>query len=86
MERAGTDVSAATDALARWRHNIYLVPQMIHNDVSSTKVSIILGISGYLLLSIIGPTLPSPWIKRKILDAIMRYRLYRTTWSVASSL
>ncbi|KIJ55090.1 hypothetical protein M422DRAFT_63292 [Sphaerobolus stellatus SS14] len=42
VERAGTDVSAATDALARWRHNIYLVHQMIHNDVSSTKVRLFL--------------------------------------------
>lgn len=42
VERAGTDVSAATDALARWRHNIYLVPQMIYNDVSSTKVRLFL--------------------------------------------
>lgn len=42
IERAGTDVSAATDALASWRHNIYLIPQMIFNDVSSTKVRLFL--------------------------------------------
>ncbi|KIJ35710.1 hypothetical protein M422DRAFT_212490 [Sphaerobolus stellatus SS14] len=42
VERAGTDVAAATDSLARWRHNIYLIPQMIHNDVSSTKVRLFL--------------------------------------------
>ncbi|GJJ11289.1 hypothetical protein Clacol_005521 [Clathrus columnatus] len=42
IERAGTDVSAATEALAQWRHNIYLVPQMIFNDVSSTKVRLFL--------------------------------------------
>ncbi|KAF8506417.1 Nucleotidylyl transferase [Hysterangium stoloniferum] len=42
IERAGTDVSAATDALAPWRHNIYLIPQMIFNDVSSTKVRLFL--------------------------------------------
>lgn len=28
----------ATEALARWRHNIFFVPQLIQNDVSSTKV------------------------------------------------
>ncbi|KAF8573995.1 putative nicotinamide mononucleotide adenylyltransferase [Ramaria rubella] len=42
VERAGSDVSAATDALAPWGHNIYLIPQMIQNDVSSTKVRLFL--------------------------------------------
>jgi nicotinamide mononucleotide adenylyltransferase len=28
----------ATDALSKWRHNIYLISQLIQNDVSSTKV------------------------------------------------
>lgn len=28
----------ATDSLARWRSNIYLISQLIQNDVSSTKV------------------------------------------------
>jgi nicotinamide mononucleotide adenylyltransferase len=28
----------ATGSLARWRSNIYLIPQLIQNDVSSTKV------------------------------------------------
>jgi len=28
----------ATDSLARWRNNIYPIPQLIQNDVSSTKV------------------------------------------------
>lgn len=40
VERAGTDMDQATDALARWRHNIYLIPQLIQNDVSSTKVGL----------------------------------------------
>ena len=30
----------ATDTLARWRDNIYLIPQLIQNDVSSTKVGL----------------------------------------------
>jgi len=42
VERAGSDISAATDSLAPWRHNIYLIPQMIQNDVSSTKVRLFL--------------------------------------------
>lgn len=28
----------ATDNLARWKHNIHLISQLIQNDVSSTKV------------------------------------------------
>lgn len=32
----------ATDNLARWRNNIYLIPQLIQNDVSSTKVRLFL--------------------------------------------
>lgn len=32
----------ATDSLARWRHNIHLIPQLIQNDVSSTKVRLFL--------------------------------------------
>ncbi|KAG7449690.1 Nucleotidylyl transferase [Guyanagaster necrorhizus] len=38
VERAGSDMDQATDSLARWRHNIYLISQLIQNDVSSTKV------------------------------------------------
>ena len=36
--RAGADTDQAIDALARWRHNIHLVHQLVQNDVSSTKV------------------------------------------------
>ena len=32
----------ATDSLARWRNNIHLIPQLIQNDVSSTKVRLFL--------------------------------------------
>lgn len=32
----------ATDNLAKWRHNIYLINQLIQNDVSSTKVGVTL--------------------------------------------
>ena len=35
-------MAQATDALARWRSNIYLISQMIQNDVSSTKVRLFL--------------------------------------------
>jgi len=38
VERAGTGIDQAVDSLARWRDNIYLISQLIQNDVSSTKV------------------------------------------------
>jgi nicotinamide mononucleotide adenylyltransferase len=37
VERAGSDVEHAVEHLARWRHNIHLISQLIQNDVSSTK-------------------------------------------------
>ena len=42
----------ATDSLARWRHNIHLIHQLIQNDVSSTKVRLFLrrGLSVHYLL------------------------------------
>lgn len=42
VERAGSDMAQATDALAAWRANIFLISQMIQNDVSSTKVRLFL--------------------------------------------
>ncbi|PPQ64927.1 hypothetical protein CVT26_015647 [Gymnopilus dilepis] len=42
IERAGTAIDQATDNLARWRSNIYLISQLIQNDVSSTKVRLFL--------------------------------------------
>lgn len=42
IERAGADMTQAIDSLARWRHNIVLIHQLIQNDVSSTKVRLFL--------------------------------------------
>ncbi|KAJ3800116.1 hypothetical protein GGU11DRAFT_440543 [Lentinula aff. detonsa] len=42
IERGGTDVDQAIDSLARWRHNIHIISQLIQNDVSSTKVRLFL--------------------------------------------
>ncbi|KAJ2924275.1 hypothetical protein H1R20_g12821, partial [Candolleomyces eurysporus] len=42
IERAGSGMDQATDNLAKWRHNIYLINQLIQNDVSSTKVRLFL--------------------------------------------
>ncbi|KAG6335489.1 hypothetical protein ID866_3596 [Astraeus odoratus] len=42
IERAGSAMEQAIDSLARWRNNIYMIPQLIQNDVSSTKVRLFL--------------------------------------------
>ncbi|THH23240.1 hypothetical protein EUX98_g7938 [Antrodiella citrinella] len=42
VERAGSDMAQAIDSLARWKHNIHLIHQLIQNDVSSTKVRLFL--------------------------------------------
>jgi nicotinamide mononucleotide adenylyltransferase len=66
VERAGSSVDQATDNLARWRHNIYLISQLIQNDVSSTKVRLFLrrGLSVRYLL-------PTP-----VVDYIEQHDLY----------
>ncbi|KAF8323220.1 putative nicotinamide mononucleotide adenylyltransferase [Clavulina sp. PMI_390] len=52
IERAGSDVDEALDNLSIWRENIFVVRQMIHNDVSSTKIRLFLrrGMSVHYLL------------------------------------
>jgi nicotinamide mononucleotide adenylyltransferase len=66
VERAGSDMDNATESLARWRHNIFLMPQLIQNDVSSTKVrlSIRRGLSVRYLL-------PAP-----VIEYIEEHNLY----------
>jgi nicotinamide mononucleotide adenylyltransferase len=38
VERTGTDINEALGALKHWGHRIHIIPQLVHNDVSSTKV------------------------------------------------
>ncbi|RKF81344.1 Nicotinamide/nicotinic acid mononucleotide adenylyltransferase [Golovinomyces cichoracearum] len=42
IERSGTDLENALAGLERWKENIYVVQQLIHNDVSSTKIRLFL--------------------------------------------
>ncbi|KAL9002616.1 MAG: hypothetical protein Q9188_004471 [Gyalolechia gomerana] len=42
VERTGTDIDDALATLAPWRHNIWVIPQLIQNDVSSTKIRLFL--------------------------------------------
>ena len=66
VERTGTDTEQALANLAPWRENIFLVPQTITNDVSSTKVRLFLkrGMSVRYLL-------PAP-----VVDYIEQHGLY----------
>ena len=38
VERTGTDIDKALADLKQWKNNIYVIPQQIQNDVSSTKI------------------------------------------------
>lgn len=38
IERSGTDMQEALKKLQKWRDNIYIIPQLIKNDISSTKI------------------------------------------------
>ncbi|KAF1937787.1 Nucleotidylyl transferase [Clathrospora elynae] len=38
LERSGTDIDDALVQLQQWRENIRVIPQLIQNDVSSTKI------------------------------------------------
>jgi len=52
IERSGSDVDEALESLSAWRENIFVIRQMIHNDVSSTKIRLFLrrGMSVHYLL------------------------------------
>lgn len=43
IERHGTDMQAALKNLQPWQKNIYQIPQLIQNDISSTKIRNFLG-------------------------------------------
>ena len=38
IERHGTNIEEALASLTRWEDNIWVIPQLIQNDVSSTKI------------------------------------------------
>ena len=42
VERSGTDIDEALSSLQQWKDNIYVIPQLIKNDVSSTKIRLFL--------------------------------------------
>ncbi|KAF2091171.1 nicotinamide mononucleotide adenylyltransferase 3 [Saccharata proteae CBS 121410] len=42
VEREGTDIDDALASLQQWRENIYVIHQLVKNDVSSTKIRLFL--------------------------------------------
>ncbi|KAH8816203.1 hypothetical protein F5884DRAFT_664821 [Xylogone sp. PMI_703] len=42
LERSGTDIDEAIASLQQWKENIYVMEQIISNDVSSTKIRLFL--------------------------------------------
>lgn len=42
IERTGTDMDKELSHLEPWKKNIYIIPQLIQNDVSSTKIRLFL--------------------------------------------
>ncbi|KAF2718400.1 Nucleotidylyl transferase [Polychaeton citri CBS 116435] len=38
VERTGTDIDEALSALQQWKDNIYVIQQLVQNDISSTKI------------------------------------------------
>jgi nicotinamide mononucleotide adenylyltransferase len=42
IERTGTDLDGALSNLQKWKDNIYVVQQLVQNDVSSTKIGLFL--------------------------------------------
>lgn len=38
VERAGTDLNDALNSLKKWEHNIHRIPQVVPNEISSTKI------------------------------------------------
>jgi nicotinamide mononucleotide adenylyltransferase len=42
LERAGTDIDEALASLKQWEDKIYYIPQVVPNEISSTKVRLLL--------------------------------------------
>ena len=42
LERSGTDMTSALSSLQSWKQNIHVMPQLIPNEISSTRVRIFL--------------------------------------------
>lgn len=38
LQRTGTDIDEALSTLQQWKDNIYVIQQLVQNDISSTKI------------------------------------------------
>lgn len=42
MQRTGTDIDEALSTLQPWKDNIWVIQQLVQNDISSTKIRLFL--------------------------------------------
>jgi nicotinamide mononucleotide adenylyltransferase len=42
QQRMGTDIDEALSTLQAWRENIFVIQQLVQNDISSTKIRLFL--------------------------------------------
>ncbi|KAL2044800.1 hypothetical protein N7G274_002575 [Stereocaulon virgatum] len=75
VERAGSDVQNALSSLTQWTDNIFVIPQLIQNDISSTKLRLFLKRD----MSVQYLTPPA------VVDYISRNRLYGDDSSTAAA-
>ncbi|EEH38404.1 nicotinamide mononucleotide adenylyltransferase [Paracoccidioides lutzii Pb01] len=75
VERAGTDIDEAIASLQPWKENIYVIQQLIQNDVSSTKIRLFLRREMSVRYLI-----PSP-----VIDYIEKHHLYEDEGSSSSA-
>lgn len=66
VERSGTDIDEAIAGLQPWKDNIYVIQQLIQNDVSSTKIRLFLRREMSVRYLIPGP----------VINYIEKHRLY----------
>ncbi|EER23701.1 hypothetical protein D8B26_001833 [Coccidioides posadasii str. Silveira] len=66
VERSGTDIDEAIAGLLPWKDNIYVIQQLIQNDVSSTKIRLFLRREMSVRYLIPGP----------VIDYIVEHHLY----------
>ncbi|OJD19300.1 nicotinate (nicotinamide) nucleotide adenylyltransferase [Emergomyces pasteurianus Ep9510] len=75
VERAGTDIDEAIASLQPWKENIYVIQQLIQNDVSSTKIRLFLRREMSVRYLI-----PSP-----VIDYIEKHHLYEDEGSSSAA-
>jgi len=96
QERSGTDLDDALTSLDEYKDNIYVIEQLVQNDVSSTKIRMFVkrgmlspisiknsGHSLYVLVDI--QKLICPRYERPVSRPRSSCRLHEITWLVSNS-